>query len=123
MSVPPDDLRQAAMKQLQEQRDFVPHLLAYVLVNAGLIVVWGAHLDPRDLLARFRPRLLGHGSGDPRLECIPPPADHRCRRGSLRRAPAGPGGRPGPRVSARSQGCAAPLSQEDAERRRAGRLG
>jgi hypothetical protein len=40
MSVTSDDLRQAAMKQLQERRDFVPHLLAYVLVNAGLIVVW-----------------------------------------------------------------------------------
>ena len=40
MSVPSDDLRQTALKQLQERRDFVPHLLAYLLVNAGLIVVW-----------------------------------------------------------------------------------
>ena len=44
MSVTSDDLRQTAMKQLQERRDFVPHLLAYVLVNAGLIVVWALSL-------------------------------------------------------------------------------
>jgi len=40
MTVTPDDLRQVALKQLQERRDFVPHLLAYVLVNGGLVVVW-----------------------------------------------------------------------------------
>jgi hypothetical protein len=40
MAVTDTDLRQAALKQLQERRDFVPHLLAYILVNAGLVVVW-----------------------------------------------------------------------------------
>ena len=40
MSVTPDDLRQVALKQLQERRDFMPHLLAYILVNAGLVLVW-----------------------------------------------------------------------------------
>ncbi|MGA3183030.1 MAG: 2TM domain-containing protein [Candidatus Dormibacteria bacterium] len=40
MSVTTNDLRQLALKQLQERRDFVPHLLAYVLVNAGLVLVW-----------------------------------------------------------------------------------
>ena len=40
MSLGSDDMRQTALKQLQERRDFVPHLLVYVLVNAGLVGVW-----------------------------------------------------------------------------------
>lgn len=35
-----DNARAAARKRLEERRGFVPHLLVYVLVNTGLILVW-----------------------------------------------------------------------------------
>jgi fatty acid desaturase len=34
------DLREQAIKRLREKRDFKSHLIAYVLVNAALIVIW-----------------------------------------------------------------------------------
>jgi hypothetical protein len=40
MSVTPDVLREAARKRLEERRGFIPHLIVYVLVNTGLIVIW-----------------------------------------------------------------------------------
>jgi 2TM domain len=40
MSVRPEELRQAARKRLEDRRGFIPHLLAYVLVNTGLIAIW-----------------------------------------------------------------------------------
>jgi hypothetical protein len=35
-------LRDRAIKQLKKQHDFIGHLLVYVLVNAGLVLVWFA---------------------------------------------------------------------------------
>jgi hypothetical protein len=35
-----DDLRTAAVERLKERRDFGGHLLAYVLVNGMLWVIW-----------------------------------------------------------------------------------
>jgi 2TM domain len=35
-----DALRELAIKQLKKQRDFRGHLLAYVLVNTFLVVLW-----------------------------------------------------------------------------------
>ena len=36
------DLRTAALRRLEKKRDFRGHLLAYVLVNSLLWVIWGA---------------------------------------------------------------------------------
>jgi hypothetical protein len=40
MAATPDEARAAARKRLEERRGFVPHVMMYVLVNAGLIFVW-----------------------------------------------------------------------------------
>jgi len=40
MGLSSDELRQVARRQLQERRDFVPHLLVYILVNGVLALVW-----------------------------------------------------------------------------------
>jgi len=32
--------REAARKRLEERRGFVPHLIVYLVVNAGLALVW-----------------------------------------------------------------------------------
>jgi hypothetical protein len=40
MNVPSEDLREVARKRLEERRGFIPHLIVYLLVNAGLILVW-----------------------------------------------------------------------------------
>lgn len=40
MNVAPDDLRRAARERIEARRGFVPHLMAYVLVNTALIVIW-----------------------------------------------------------------------------------
>ncbi len=45
MSTTQDELRQAARKRLEDQRGFVPHIIAYVLVNAGLIAIWATVAD------------------------------------------------------------------------------
>jgi len=40
MSATADELRQAARKRIEERRGFFPHVLIYVLVNGGLVLVW-----------------------------------------------------------------------------------
>jgi 2TM domain len=35
-----DDARAAARKRLEERRGFLPHVLVYLMVNAGLILLW-----------------------------------------------------------------------------------
>lgn len=40
MSVTSDELRKIARGRIEARRGFVPHLLAYVLVNAALIAIW-----------------------------------------------------------------------------------
>ena len=37
-----DDLRTEAIRSLRKKRDFRSHLVAYVLVNALLVVIWAA---------------------------------------------------------------------------------
>ena len=37
-----DELRQAAIKRLKDKRDFTAHVLAYVMVNALLVVIWAS---------------------------------------------------------------------------------
>lgn len=36
------DVRTTARKRLEERRGFVPHLIVFVVVNVGLVVVWMA---------------------------------------------------------------------------------
>jgi uncharacterized membrane protein len=38
----PGDVRATARKRLEERRGFFPHLIMYIVVNAGLVVVWMA---------------------------------------------------------------------------------
>ena len=40
MGIASDDLRAAARQRIEERRGFVPHILAYVLVNGGLSLLW-----------------------------------------------------------------------------------
>lgn len=40
MTSTPSDSRTAARKRLEEQRGFVPHLIVYLVVNTGLVIVW-----------------------------------------------------------------------------------
>lgn len=35
-----DESRAAARKRLEERRGFVPHLIVYLVVNAGLVLLW-----------------------------------------------------------------------------------
>lgn len=41
VSEPAADLHAEALRRLEKKRDFRGHLLAYVLVNAGLWAIWG----------------------------------------------------------------------------------
>ena len=34
------DVRQQAYERLKKRRDFWPHLLVYVLVNSGMVLIW-----------------------------------------------------------------------------------
>lgn len=36
----PDELRRQAVERLEKRAEFWPHLAAYVLINAMLVVVW-----------------------------------------------------------------------------------
>lgn len=36
----PADARAAAVKRLQARRDFATHLVTYLVVNAGLVLIW-----------------------------------------------------------------------------------
>ena len=40
MSVPSDELRSMARKRIEDRRGLIPHLIIYVLVNAGLVALW-----------------------------------------------------------------------------------
>lgn len=40
MTEPPSDTRAAARKHIEERRGFVPHLIVYVVINAGLVFIW-----------------------------------------------------------------------------------
>lgn len=40
MNATSDELRRVARGRIEARRGFVPHLLAYVLVNTALIVIW-----------------------------------------------------------------------------------
>lgn len=40
MNTSTEDLRQIARKRIEDRRGFVPHLIIYVLINAGLIIIW-----------------------------------------------------------------------------------
>ena len=42
MSGTPGDVRATARKRLEERRGFFPHLIMYIVVNTGLVVVWAA---------------------------------------------------------------------------------
>jgi 2TM domain-containing protein len=37
-----DDVRAVARKRIEERRGFFPHLIMFLVVNAGLVVVWAA---------------------------------------------------------------------------------
>ena len=40
MTDAPKDIRAIARKRIEERRGFFPHLIMFVVVNAGLIVIW-----------------------------------------------------------------------------------
>jgi 2TM domain len=40
MTSTPSDPRTAARKRLEERRGFIPHLIVFLVVNAGLIMIW-----------------------------------------------------------------------------------
>ena len=40
MDTPSDELRRIARKRVEDRRGFIPHALAYVLVNVALVVIW-----------------------------------------------------------------------------------
>lgn len=35
-----DDVRAVARKRLEERRGFVPHVIFFLVVNAGLVLIW-----------------------------------------------------------------------------------
>jgi len=40
LDAPADSMRDRAIKRLKKRRDFMTHLLVYVLVNSFIIVIW-----------------------------------------------------------------------------------
>ena len=42
MTDTPNDARTAARKRIEERRGFFPHVLAYLVINAGLVLIWWA---------------------------------------------------------------------------------
>lgn len=42
MTGAPEDMRAAARKRIEERRGFFPHLIMYIVVNAGLVFIWTA---------------------------------------------------------------------------------
>lgn len=40
MTVPEETLREEARRRVKERRDFPTHLVAYLVVNAMLVVIW-----------------------------------------------------------------------------------
>ncbi len=46
MSSTSEDIRVAARKKIEERRGFVPHLIVYLVVNTGLVLVWAMTGQP-----------------------------------------------------------------------------
>lgn len=42
MTGTPEDVRATARKRIEERRGFVPHLIMFLVINAGLVVIWAA---------------------------------------------------------------------------------
>lgn len=42
MTGTPGDVRAVARKRLEERRGFVPHLIMFLVINTGLVVIWMA---------------------------------------------------------------------------------
>lgn len=40
MTETPKDAREIARKRIEDRRNFVPHLIVYLVTNAGLILLW-----------------------------------------------------------------------------------
>jgi hypothetical protein len=40
MNAPSDELRRIARERIESRRGFIPHLIVFVLVNAGLVAIW-----------------------------------------------------------------------------------
>ncbi len=40
MSKTPSEVRGVARKRLEERRGFVPHVILYLVINAGLVFIW-----------------------------------------------------------------------------------
>lgn len=40
MTGTPKDAREAARKRIEERRGFLPHLIMYLVINTGLILLW-----------------------------------------------------------------------------------
>jgi hypothetical protein len=40
MSVTPDELREVAVKRVRERHDFASHIVAFVVINLGMVAVW-----------------------------------------------------------------------------------
>jgi 2TM domain len=38
----PDDRRQAALRRLEDKRDFRTHIAVYLIVNTMLVIIWAA---------------------------------------------------------------------------------
>ena len=53
-----DPLRDRAVKQLKKRRDFMSHLLVYVLVNSFIVLIW-AITNSVDSSGRSFPWLVG----------------------------------------------------------------
>lgn len=39
-TIDPNEVRQAAIKRLNERRDFVSNIVAFIIVNAAFVAVW-----------------------------------------------------------------------------------
>ena len=63
-------LREQATIRLRKKRDFRAHLLAYVLFNGALVIIW-ALTGNQFLLAGDSDADLGHRPGVPRLGHLP----------------------------------------------------
>jgi 2TM domain-containing protein len=61
-----DPLRDRAVKQLKKRRDFMSHLLVYVLVNSFIVLIW-VITGSGGFLADLSHGWLGHRRGH---ECI-----------------------------------------------------
>ena len=42
MTERPGDARAAARKRIEDRRNFVPHLIVYLVINTGLVLLWAS---------------------------------------------------------------------------------